>query len=238
MRDHSHPGVLLVEDNSLVQMLVCKTLEKTCTVTVAESANQTMQVLAGESFDLIRLDVGLPDGDGFELCQRIRGLERNVTTPILFLTGRAETEDKVRGFELGADDYIVKPIDAIEFRARITAKLKNAAREKQNVTPREMIKGPFRIQTAEQKVFVRRGEVWHAVELTAHQFQILLHLLENHERTVSREELLKRFWGADVHVSNRTIDSHIYLIRQALGEHSKMLQSRHGQGYRFLLKGA
>lgn len=228
--------VLLVEDSIPTQTLVRSALKDVCEIVTADSIAAATVVLS-DDFDLILLDINLPDGDGFSLYEKIRAVERFKLTPILFLTARLELEDKVRGFSLGADDYIVKPFDITELRMRISAKLKNlAAREAKADT---FTIGPFEIKTGIQKISMQLPSgKQKKLELTANQFKVLFYLLRNEDKVVSREELLKEIWTEGVHVTDRTIDTHIYAIRRELGDLSKSITSVHGKGYRFSLKPA
>lgn len=226
--------VLLVEDSHVTQSIVRSALKDVCEITTADSVAATFDVVADGDFDLIILDINLPDGDGFELYQKIRVVERFKFTPILFLTGRVDIQDKVRGFSLGADDYIVKPFDITELRVRISAKLKNLhARE---ASADVFTSGPFEVKVGAQKVTVKHASKEDVLELTANQFKVLYYFLRNEERVVSREELLREVWGDGVHVSGRTIDTHIYALRRKLGSLAGVITSVHGQGYRFSLK--
>lgn len=224
------PKILLVDDSSVTQTLVVSALKEVCEVCAVARAAEAVEAATVQDFDLILLDVNLPDGSGFDIYNRIREIERHRLTPILFLTGRIQREDKVKGFSLGADDYIVKPFDLVELQMRISAKLKNlAAREASDVFDQ----GPFEIRPGAQKINLRLEDgSERKIELTASQFKVLYYLIRNVEKTVTREELLKEVWSDNTHVSGRTVDTHIYALRKLLGPYSKMIQSVHRKGYR------
>lgn len=226
--------ILLIEDSEVTQSVVVSILKDVCAVKVAATQAQALELLADVIPKLILLDINLPDGDGFELYLEIRRNDGLAATPILFLTGRQDQSDKLRGFSLGADDYIVKPFDLLEFKARISSKLKNLIRAREQLVE-TLALGPFTIDAALHKIHVDEKKGRRTLTLTGNQFRILLFLLQSHGKIVSREELLQRFWGHGVHVSNRTIDSHIYSIRQELGDLGKLLKSVHGKGYCFEL---
>ena len=229
--------VLLVEDSLVTQSLIRAALKDVCALHTADCVAAAIGVIENGEFDLILLDINLPDGDGFQVYERIRNIERFKLTPILFLTARIEREDKVRGFSLGADDYIVKPFDVAELRMRIFAKLKNLqARE---ASSDFFLSGPFEVKAGTQKISIKgRDGSENKLELTANQFKVLFYLLRNQDKVITREELLREVWADGVHVSDRTIDTHIYSIRRLLGEYSKAIQSVHGKGYRFSFKGS
>ncbi len=143
---------------------------------------------------------------------------------------------KVRGFNLGAEDYIVKPFQLLEFQARISAKLRNLAAASTR-TPSDYVEfGPFAVNLAAQKITLKQNQSAKELELTSNQFKVLYYFLRHEGKIVSREDLLKEIWGNKVHVSDRTIDTHIYSIRQELGTDQNFLQSVHGKGYRLTVK--
>jgi DNA-binding response OmpR family regulator len=227
--------ILLVEDSPVTQSIVRSALKEVCEVETADCVAAATVAIEAGAYDLIILDINLPDGDGFQVYEKVRSIERFKLTPILFLTARVEREDKVRGFTLGADDYIVKPFDVVELRVRISAKLKNLQARENSVD--NFVLGPFEVKAGSQKISLKHksGEETK-LELTANQFKVLYYLLRNEDKIVTRAELLREVWGDGVHVSDRTIDTHVYAIRRLLGEFSKSIHSVHGQGYRFSLK--
>ncbi|MGE4131915.1 MAG: response regulator transcription factor [Bdellovibrionales bacterium] len=226
--------VLLVEDSLVTQEVVKTALYDICELTIASDCAAALLLSEQSRYDLVLLDVNLPDGSGFEFYSKLKDMKTFSSTPILFLTARAETEDKVAGFALGADDYIVKPFDIVEFKARISAKLKNLVQLR--TSQDEQTYGPFEVKLSIQRISRRDGEGLEIrLELTANQFKVLHYLLKNQDRVVTRKELLDEVWGEGVHVTNRTIDTHVYSIRQQLGEMASCLQSVHGKGYQFTL---
>ncbi len=227
--------VLLVEDSPVTQSIVKAALKDVCELHVADCVAAAMIAVENQNFDLILLDINLPDGDGFDVYARIRSIERYKLTPILFLTARVDLEDKVRGFSLGADDYIVKPFEIVELKMRIAAKLSNLKARK---TAHEIAFGPFEVNVAAQKISVKEAAGVRKLELTSSQFKLLYHLLRNENKTISREEILKDVWGEEINVTDRTVDTHIYAIRRELGPLKKMIHSVHGKGYRFSQKSA
>lgn len=228
-------NVLLVEDNKLIQKLVQTALANVCTTAIAATAEQALGLLSSSShFDLILLDIGLPDQDGFNVYTDIRELQTFERTPILFLTGNSDLESKLKAFSLGADDYIVKPFSAKEFRAKISAKLRNLKHTEHVLETFK--KGPFQFNLSLQKAqVIDDAGIQGNLELTANQFKILVFLAKNEGNIISRDLLLQEIWGDGLNVTNRTIDSHVYSIRKQLGEYSKYIKSVHGKGYCFSL---
>ena len=227
------PKILLVEDSTVTQAIVVAALKEVCEVHPVGSSEEALAAIQDNDFDLILLDVNLPDGNGFDIYTKIRAFDRYRLTPILFVTARVDREDKVKGFSLGADDYITKPFDVVELRMRISAKLKNlAAREASDL----YVQGPFEVRPGTQKISIRAADgSEQPLELTASQFRVLYYLLRNSDKVVSREELLKEVWSDNTHVSDRTVDTHIYTIRKILGSYARHITSVHRKGYRFSL---
>lgn len=234
----SDKSILLIEDSQVMQMIVRSALKGICAVSVAGTAEQGLSLSREQSFDLILLDVNLPDRGGFEIYDDLRAEEKHKLTPILFITAQGRREDKVRGFSLGADDYIVKPFDVVEFKVRIAAKLRNLVQNRAAAqVPGDVFDlGPFHVKVGAQRISIREeGREEQALDLTGNQFKILFYLLRHEKQIVSRDELLREIWGEDVHVSDRTVDTHVYAIRKHLGGYSKLLRSIHGKGYCFTL---
>jgi DNA-binding response OmpR family regulator len=179
-----------------------------------------------QGFDLILLDVMLPQKDGFEVCRELR--RTGVKTPILFLTARGEETEKLLGFELGADDYVTKPFSPRELRARIKALLRRSSSGDQEI---------YRFGDAEVDLVrceLRRSGV--VVELTPTEFQLLAFFIRRRGRTLSREALLNEVWGPGVHTTDRVIDTHIVNLRKKIEpkpERPEYLVSVRAIGYRF-----
>lgn len=226
--------VLLVEDSPVTQAIVKAALKDVCDLHVVDCVAAAMEAVTTGNFELILLDINLPDGNGFDVYSRIREIERFKLTPILFLTARVDLKDKVRGFSLGADDYIVKPFEIVELKMRIAAKLNNLKALK---AANDFVFGPFEVNLAAQKISVKEGSgEARKLELTSSQFKLLYHLLRHENKTITREEILKDVWGGEINVTDRTVDTHIYAIRRQLGPLKKLIRSVHGQGYRFSQK--
>jgi len=180
-------------------------------------------------FDLIILDVMLPHRSGFDVCREIR--KAGLATPILLLTARDQTMDKVFGFHLGADDYVTKPFDTLELIARIQALLRRVPGRS---TQAFYQVGPIRMDVRGTEVS-RNGQV---VNLSAREFQLLRHLIEHRGETLSRADLLHEVWGYEDGTYTRTVDVHIASLRQKLEQdpkHPEMIVTVPGMGYK--LKG-
>lgn len=223
--------ILIVEDEAAIADTLVYALQaegfSTCWSTLAGEA---LTLLEREAFDLVILDVGLPDISGFEACKRLR---RFSEVPVMFLTARSDEIDRVVGLEIGADDYVVKPFSPREVAARVKAILKR-------VGPREVVAtkpsdGPFRLDSER----VRIDYHGHALSLTRLEFQLLQCLLSQPERVFSREQLLDALGVAADAGYERNVDSHIKSLRAKLRQiapQAEPIQTHRGLGYSLKLE--
>jgi two-component system, OmpR family, alkaline phosphatase synthesis response regulator PhoP len=182
-----------------------------------------------ESFDLVILDVMLPGMNGFDICKTVR--EQGHNMPILMLTARDQTRDKVQGLRTGADDYLAKPFDPHELLARIEALLRRAPAQTRSSDWQEF--GDIRLDLQIGRVF-RAGE---KVDLSERELALLRYLIERRGTVVSRDELLLKVWGYSTAPTTRTVDVHIAMLRQKLERDPKnpeLIVTVHSQGYRFI----
>ena len=214
--------ILLVEDNPAIVMgLEYLLKEEGYGVTIAEEKEQAERLLRSEKFDLILLDVSLPDGDGFELCREIK--EKDLA-PVIFLTARDEEKDVVLGFDLGADDYVTKP-----FRNReLISRIKNIFRRYNN--QKELVYGNLRLNEEEGTCHVGTTEC----PLTRLEFEILRMMLNNPKKLFTREELLSIVWdSAGNFVNDNTLTVTIKRLREKIGDKdSTLIKTVRGMGYR------
>src|SRR3954454_8696392 len=221
--DHVGGRVLIVEDDVDIADVLRRSLRNEgYEVKTSADGVEALDVAAGFFPDLVVLDLGLPGLDGIEVCRRLR-LDGDV--PILMLTARAETEDRVAGLDSGADDYLVKPFERQELLARIRALLRRRPpRGAASLTVGDLQLNP---DTRE----VRRGE--REIELTNREFELLEFLMRNERLVVSRERLLDEVWGYDPMAATNTIDVFISNLRRKLeaGEEPRLLHTKRGAGY-------
>ena len=177
------------------------------------------------SFDLFILDVMMGHMSGFRLAEKIRK-ENGLSTPIIFLTARDTENDRITGFNLGADDYLVKPFSVRELMARVKAILRRSAPPRVTM---ETVAGSFTVDN-DSNLILSDGK---ALELTRKEFDILSLLLRNEGRIFPRHEILARVWGGDVIVTDRTVDVTIARIRKKLGGKGNMIRNKSGYGYYF-----
>lgn len=226
------PRILIVEDEVSHQLLIQKALEGQFEICLASTYAEAKTLIERESFDLFLLDIMLDEHDGFELCAQIKAFEKHKMMPIIFLSSRAEVTSKVLGFTLGADDYIVKPCDPMELRARIVSKLKrNQEMEKQE---RHLEVGDLLFHVDQQKIEVKPGAGEESpFELTPLEFKLMYYLARHQDHVLSRNQILDNVWGQSTNVLDRTVDTYIAALRKKLGVRAKYIRSVHGVGYRF-----
>jgi DNA-binding response OmpR family regulator len=217
--------ILYVEDDPTAREYIEKGLaEQGYEVTVAAGAKAGLALAEGAPFDLLILDVMLPDGDGFELLKTLR--DKGVDTPCMFLTARSTVSDRIRGLNLGADDYLVKPFAFAELLARITAIARRALAEP----------GDGRLACGDLELDLRRHAVSRAgqpIELTPKEFSLLEYLLRHQGQAISRAMITEKVWGYGFDTYSNLIDVHINHLRKKIDrpfEH-KLLHTVKGVGY-------
>ncbi|AEE91709.1 two-component response regulator [Tepidanaerobacter acetatoxydans Re1] len=220
--------ILVVDDEKRIVDLVRLYLEREgFIVDEAFEGQQALDMISSVSYDLIILDLMLPVIDGWTVCKKIR---EKYDTPVIMLTARGEEFDKVLGFELGADDYVVKPFSPRELTARVKALLRRMA-SKQDYEAEALIFPELLIDPAARVVKVDGKEV----ALTPKEFDLLYFLAKNKGKAFNREKLLKEVWGYDFYGSLRTVDTHIKQLREKLGRSkaASYINTVWGIGYKF-----
>jgi len=219
--------ILLVEDDVSLAMGLEDDLKlEGYQVQVARDGEAASHLALEESFDLIVLDVMLPRKDGFEVCRELRRAGRAM--PIIMLTAKTQDSDKVLGLELGADDYVTKPFNPRELRARIKAVLRRSG----SASPELYVFGDVEVDFTRQELR-RAGK---PVPLTHMEFKLLGTLIRRRGRVLSRDQLLNDVWGLDSLVTDRVVDTHIANLRKKFEpkpSHPRYLITVHGTGYRF-----
>ncbi len=223
-------NVLFVEDEQALQMTVGDRLRNEgYAVDCAANGDEGFEKATRLPFDLIILDVMLPKRDGFDVCKGIR--EAGLITPILMLTARGQTSDKVSGLKIGADDYVTKPFNMLELMARVEALMRRAP-----IRPAAYTGG---LEFGSIHVDVMGTEATrdgNPVNLSAREFQLLRYFIEHRGATLSRDELLKQVWGYSADMYTRTVDVHIAGLRQKLEDDPKLpkfILTMQGLGYKF-----
>lgn len=223
--------ILLVEDDKNISKLVKYNLEKADLECAAlERGDEVMTFLGKEKVNLVVLDIMLPGVDGLELCRMIKQSDRKLDIPVIMLTAKGEEVDRIVGFELGADDYIVKPFSPRELVLRVKAILK---RSKPAEKEEEQIhSGSLRINIPRHEVFMDKKKI----ELTLMEFNLLVTLIKREGRVQSRDRLLNDVWDISSDVTTRTVDTHIKRLREKLGKAGDQIHTIRGLGYKYVGK--
>ncbi len=225
-------SVLVVDDEKdIVQMIRYNLEREGFKVESASDGNEALRKAVEVKPDLILLDIMLPGKDGYEVMKSLNQSEKTSKVPVIFLTAKSAEFDEVLGLELGADDYIVKPISPRKLISRIRAVLRRYEgvknEEGKNLDFGQVIidRESYTVRIGGEQVFFPRKE-----------FEILYYLASHEGKVISRETLLSRVWGADVYVGDRTVDVHIRKIREKLGRHAEMIETIKGVGYKFKIE--
>ncbi|MDO5124553.1 MAG: response regulator transcription factor [Eubacteriales bacterium] len=217
--------LLVVDDEFRIREIIKKyaTFEGH-TVVEAEDGLSAIEKANKEEFDLIIMDVMMPELDGFSACREIRKLS---SVPIIILSARGEEYDRIHGFELGIDDYVVKPFSPKELMMRVNAVLKRSGGSdaQKDIFTYEGLTVDFsgRIVTID-------GE---RVDMTPKEYDLFFYMVKNQGLALTREKLISKVWGYDFFGDDRTLDTHIKLLRKSLGEYSRLIVTLRGVGYRF-----
>jgi DNA-binding response OmpR family regulator len=226
--------LLVIDDDAETYALVSKALSPTYPMTWAHTLKEAWDVCHRERIDLILLDVMLPDGDGFQFCAKLQSDEKTRAIPIILVTGKKGVSHRILGFSLGADDYLEKPFDLLELRARVDAKLKKSWQHRENEEC--LVVGEIEINLGTQRALLHNSEKQSEIFLTPIEFRLLHHMARNCDLAFSRDQLMTAVWGEGVTVIDRTIDKHISALRQKLQHCGSYIETVPGFGYRFIVK--
>lgn len=225
-------SILVVDDEARIRTIIKKYAEfEGHTVTEACDGMEAVSLCRRETFDIIIMDIMMPELDGFSACREIR---KTSQTPIIMLSARGEEYDKINGFELGIDDYVVKPFSPKELMLRIDAVMKRSSRgsgaqaEHRNEVI-ELDGGGLRADLTARLVYVD-GE---RVDMSPKEYDLFFYMLTNRNIALSREKLISEVWGYDFYGDARTLDTHVKLLRKSLGRYAKYIVTLRGVGYRF-----
>ena len=223
-------NILVVDDEKNIVKGIKFSLEQDgMKVDMAYDGEEALKKARENSYDLIILDVMLPKIEGTDVCRQIREFS---AVPVVMVTAKGEDMDKIMGLEYGADDYITKPFNILELKARIKAILRRAARERPKAKPSIMTVRDVSVDTQSRRAFVNDTEIY----LTAKEYDLLEFLMSNVGKVYTREALLSKLWGADNAGDVRTVDVHIRRLREKIEENSsepKYICTKWGVGYYF-----
>ena len=220
--------IFCVEDDSNIRELVVYTLETTgFQARGFEEGKSFLEALALETPDLILMDIMLPGEDGISLLKRLKNSSKTRDIPVIMVTAKGAEYDKVKGLDLGADDYVTKPFGMMELVSRIKALLRRSGAAKEKAED-IIVSGSLEINTKKHEVKAD-GEV---VGLTLKEYELLKRLMENPNIVMTRDSLLEEIWGYDFDGETRTVDVHIRTLRQKLGKCGERVETVRGVGYR------
>lgn len=223
--------VLVVDDEKLIVKGIRFSLEQDgMQVDAAYDGEEALEMVKNNAYDIILLDVMLPKLTGFEVCQQIR---ETSDVPIVMLTAKGDDMDKILGLEYGADDYITKPFNILEVKARIKAIMRRYGSDKKPQQPASIVeKGDMKIDLESRRIYISGKEI----NLTAKEFDVLELLAKNPNKIYAREELLTIIWGRDYPGDERTVDVHIRRLREKIEKSPsdpKYVHTKWGVGYYF-----
>ncbi len=220
-------NILIVDDEPRIRALIREHLEfSNFTCEEACDGRDALTQLSQTRFDLIVLDIMMPFLDGLSCLRELR--TRGINTPVIMLTARSEEYDKLAGLEGGADDYVVKPFSPRELIARINAVLARTM-PKTPPCPNSLVFGPLSVDVASHRVQLDGA----TLSLTPKEFDLLVFLTANHDVAHTREHILERVWNYDYYGEDRTVDTHIKMLRNHLGDYRKCIATVWGLGYKF-----
>ncbi len=219
--------LLIVDDEFRIRELIKKyALYEGHEIDEAEDGEQAVQKCRAQNYDLIIMDIMMPVMDGFTAVAQIR---RFSTTPIIMLSARGEEYDRLTGFENGVDDYVVKPFSPKELMMRVGAVLRRSSTTEKEDTKNRFTYQGLMIDFAARIVTVD-GE---RIQLTPREYELLFYMVNNKGIALTREQLISKVWGYDFYGDDRTLDTHIKLLRKSLGNYASLIVTLRGVGYRF-----
>ena len=219
--------ILVVDDEINIRKVVREYAEfEGYEVTEAENGMEAVNLCNENDYDLIIMDVMMPRLDGYSACKEIH---KNKSIPVIMLSARSEEYDKLFGFEIGVDDYVVKPFSPKELMARVKVVLKrNAASREAQVQDRYVFEG-LEVDISGREVYVDGVKA----SMTPKEYDLLFYLVKNKNIALTRDKLLEEVWGYDFFGDDRTVDTHIKMLRNSLGEYRKFIVTLRGMGYKF-----
>ncbi len=220
-------NVLIVDDEPLIRGLIREHLEHEGFLCCeAGDGGAALSYLATNKVDMIILDIMMPFMDGMTCLREMR--RQKIETPVIMLTARGEEYDRIAGLENGADDYIVKPFSPRELVARVRVVL-NRTLPREEISPESFVFGGLVVDTASHSVKIDGNEV----SLTPKEFDLLVFLASNRGIALSREKILQKVWNYDYYGEDRTVDTHVKMLRSHLGEYRNLINTVWGVGYKF-----
>ena len=223
--------ILLVEDEpDLLQTLSFNFENEGYKVSKAINGEKALKLLEeNNSIGLVVLDLMLPDISGLDICRHIRSSDNLKDILVIMVTAKGEEVDRVVGFEIGADDYVVKPYSVRELMLRVGGLLKRSSKKKDESNDEVQIYENLKIDTNKHKVYIADKKI----SLTSKEFKLLKHLLLKADKVQTRDNLLEKVWGYNNDVTTRTVDTHVKRLRSKIGKYGDRIETIRGEGYLF-----
>ncbi|MFA0814716.1 MAG: response regulator transcription factor [Anaerofustis sp.] len=219
--------ILIVDDEAKIRELIKKyALFEGHTVSEASNGLQAIEICKKNRFDLIIMDIMMPELDGFSACKEIR---KTTDTPVLMLSARGEEYDKIHGFELGIDDYVVKPFSPKELMMRIDAIIKRYRKDSSDKKKEVFTFQGLHVDFTARLIYIDGQRI----DMSPKEYDLFFYMLKNRNIALSREKLITEVWGYDFYGDDRTLDTHIKLLRKSLGDYNRLIVTLRGVGYRF-----
>jgi len=219
--------ILVVDDEVNIRKVVREYAEfEGYEVTEAENGMEAVNLCHDNDYDLIIMDVMMPRLDGYSACKEIH---KSKNIPVIMLSARGEEYDKLFGFEIGVDDYVVKPFSPKELMARVKVVLKRSARQESDAQLDKYVFEGLEVDISGREVYVN-GE---KASMTPKEYDLLFYLVKNKNIALTRDKLFEEVWGYDFFGDDRTVDTHIKMLRNSLGEYRKFIVTLRGMGYKF-----
>ncbi|MBC8578236.1 response regulator transcription factor [Zhenhengia yiwuensis] len=217
----------IVDDEEKIRALIKKyALFEGYEVKEAENGMQAIEMCQRENFDLVVMDIMMQELDGFSACKKIREFSE---VPVIMLSARGEEYDKIHGFEIGVDDYMVKPFSPKELMMRVQAVLKRS-KSGQEIAQKDIMQSEgLKIDFTGRLVYIDEEKI----DMSPKEYELLFYMAKNKGVALRREQLLNQVWGYDFYGDDRTLDTHIKLLRRSLRHYSKFIVTLRGVGYRF-----
>ncbi len=219
--------ILIVDDEINIRKVVREYAEfEGYEVTEAENGMEAVSLCNANDYDLIIMDVMMPRLDGYSACKEIH---KTKNIPVIMLSARGEEYDKLFGFEIGVDDYVVKPFSPKELMARVKVVLKRNVKQEENTQLDKYNFEGLTVDISGREVYVNNEKV----SMTPKEYDLLFYLVKNKNIALTRDKLLEEVWGYDFFGDDRTVDTHIKMLRNSLGEYRKFIVTLRGMGYKF-----
>jgi two-component system response regulator ResD len=223
--------ILVVDDEPKIRELIKKyAIFEGYEIVEAGNGMEAVEICKVKDFDMIILDIMMPELDGFSACKEIR---KTKDTPVLMLSARSEEYDRIHGFELGVDDYVVKPFSPKELMMRIGAIIRRSERNNTESNNKEIVSfDGLTVDFTGRLVYIDG----HRIEMSPKEYDLFFYMVKNRNRALTRIQLMTDVWGYDFYGDDRTLDTHIKLMRKSLDKYSKFVVTLRGVGYRFETK--